>query len=519
VAWDGLLAWAALAAWILALQSRVVVYGLPDCGGDWYEHYERTVFFLQGLPVDTRFLGFWTLAARGPLFNAAAAFSMNLLPTVDFWGYQVIAGTLNTFVVIPAALLLRDLAGIRQGKALLFSTVLFALAPAYTLEAISTITKMLTTALILGAIHLYVRGLTDKCRWLVGLSLLAWAAAILSHFMALLYAVFFGAHWVYTVVRERWDWRSVAWPLVTASLLGGFWFAFLFHHFGFKGTLTANTTLGQAYARQFFDDEPPPRALVSARNLLTTLVPCWVREALPGESPPLKCPPVLEGALRAGEPFSDLALSPAMNWKYFLVFRLYVLPGALGLGGCILLVAWIFRTLRGPPRGSKNGRPGRLFWLLFFLIGVPLNVAAKTEPSPYGVLLLNLQPFLWLTVVFLISRLWTLNRRVRHAVIAVFLIESAFVTGTLISMEQTLVPARLGDGGQLVGTEDATYSIDRLSNYHLKLVSRAVFLSDRPGELRRWTIASATVLSLLLLAASLWAAARSGDRRPHVPPG
>jgi hypothetical protein len=87
---------------------------------------------------------------------------------------------------------------------------------------------------------------------------------------------------------------------------------------------------------------------------VTTIVPCWVREALPFNGPPLQCPPVMEGTLVPGEPYSGDALSPVMDWRYFLVFRLCVLPGALGLVGCLLLALWT-RAIPAP----RLTRPAR----------------------------------------------------------------------------------------------------------------------------------------------------------------
>ena len=104
--WSGLAAWIALAVWIGAIQIVVVVYGAVYWSGDWYEHYERSLFYLDQLPPETRFLGgLWSLPARGPLFNVNAGLLMGGLGR-EFWVYQSISTVFNTFPIIAFALLI-----------------------------------------------------------------------------------------------------------------------------------------------------------------------------------------------------------------------------------------------------------------------------------------------------------------------------------------------------------------------------------------------------------------------------
>jgi hypothetical protein len=105
------------------------VYGGVTWFGDWYEHYERSILFLDHLPPETRFhLGIWTLPARGPIFNATAAFFMRILGR-DFASHQVFATGLNTLAILPMALLLRDVDRLNQKTAILLGAGLFGLSP------------------------------------------------------------------------------------------------------------------------------------------------------------------------------------------------------------------------------------------------------------------------------------------------------------------------------------------------------------------------------------------------------
>lgn len=90
ISWQGVAAWAGLAIWLMGFQIQVNVYGTIFWSGDWFEHYERTLLFLDQKPPTTLFLdGWWTLPARGPLFNSVSAI---------FYPYLVkIFGFINPF--------------------------------------------------------------------------------------------------------------------------------------------------------------------------------------------------------------------------------------------------------------------------------------------------------------------------------------------------------------------------------------------------------------------------------------
>jgi hypothetical protein len=160
----GLLAWLSLTIWILAMQSRVVTYGSGDWYGDWHEHYERAIFFLDHEPASTVFLGHWTVPARAPMFNAVAALLMAAFGR-DFADYQSVATLLNTFWLLPMALLMRDIGQRAERTALFWSVALLGIAPFAVQQETFTWTKAFTFAFILGGIHLYRLGLVENRPW------------------------------------------------------------------------------------------------------------------------------------------------------------------------------------------------------------------------------------------------------------------------------------------------------------------------------------------------------------------
>ena len=117
--WHALLCWSALVIWLTGLQALILSYGGSYRYGDWYEHYELSLFYLDQWPSTARFLdGMWTLPARAPLFNTTVAFLMT--NGSEFRHFQIYSSVLNSFAFLPMALLLRDIAGLSEKHALLW---------------------------------------------------------------------------------------------------------------------------------------------------------------------------------------------------------------------------------------------------------------------------------------------------------------------------------------------------------------------------------------------------------------
>ena len=55
--------------WLLLFLGIIRNYAGTTLWGDWYEHYQRAMFFADHLPIDTKFIQRYWLPARPPLFN------------------------------------------------------------------------------------------------------------------------------------------------------------------------------------------------------------------------------------------------------------------------------------------------------------------------------------------------------------------------------------------------------------------------------------------------------------------
>ena len=71
--------------------------------GDWFEHYQRTEFFLERWPEDFMFIGTYSLSARPPFFNVLCSHFLAQL-NASYALYQVTCVLLGLSVFFPVFL-------------------------------------------------------------------------------------------------------------------------------------------------------------------------------------------------------------------------------------------------------------------------------------------------------------------------------------------------------------------------------------------------------------------------------
>jgi len=128
-----------LLLWTLLLLGLVRHYSGGGWSGDWYEHYHRTSFFLDKLPVDTVMHGGYLVPARPPMMNILAVHFLAQL-TPGFELFQVTFVFLNLLVFFPCCLIARAL--VKRGpRGILVLICLFALSPMFVENVTYTWTK------------------------------------------------------------------------------------------------------------------------------------------------------------------------------------------------------------------------------------------------------------------------------------------------------------------------------------------------------------------------------------------
>jgi hypothetical protein len=373
--------------WCLGWLSLVQNYSGGGWTSDWFEHWERALFFLHRAPADQLFLGLYPLTARPPLENIVTAACLHLT-TEDFAHYQLFSTLLSSLVFLPAALLVTRWSPERTAVAVL--AVLFMVNPLFVQNTVFPWTKLPAALLVLAALYFFLRHRDGHAPRISALLFAAaLAAALLTHYSAAPYAVALGLGWL--LWRPAGTGRSEFLRItVLAAGAGGLllatWFGWAFATYGVSGTLSTNTsvtTVATDAGGQFL------RVLL---NLRDTIVPHFLRT-----------------------PDSDL-IAQSSPWGYVRdwFFQSYQLNLLLAFGS----VAWL-ALLRESWRLQRTALPPtRIFWAGFGLVVVVLGVAAHGARDVWGLTHICLQGLVLLGLALLAARWHSLGRGWRRALVA-----------------------------------------------------------------------------------------------------
>ena len=383
----GLAAQGLVTLWCLGWLSLVQNYSGGGWTSDWFEHWERALFFLQREPADHLFLGVYPLTARPPLENIVTAACLHLT-TVTFAHYQLFSTWLGSLVFLPAALLVTRWSADRTAIAVL--AVLFMVNPLFVQNTVFPWTKLPAALLVLAALHFFLRHrdghapLTSALLFATAL-----AAALLTHYSAAPYALALGLGWL--LWRPSAPGRPAFLRVTVLAagagvLLLATWFGWAFATYGVSGTLSTNTSVTTVAA------DAGGQLLRVLLNLRDTLVPHF---------------------LRSPDPALIEQTSP---WGYVRdwFFQSYQLNLLLALGS----VAWL-AVLREAWRLQATAAPAeRMFWGGFGLVVIGLGVAAHGARDVWGLTHICLQALVLLGLALLAARWRNLGRGWRRALVA-----------------------------------------------------------------------------------------------------
>jgi 4-amino-4-deoxy-L-arabinose transferase-like glycosyltransferase len=472
-----------LGVWVLALLGVVRNYSGGTWYGDWFEHYQRSLFFLGGHDLAETFQDY-ALPARPPLVNVVAAHFLSLAGDT-YRIYQLVDSLLALLVYFPACLIAR-LAdpGRRHGLGILAAFLM--LNPMFVQNATYSWTKLPAAFFVLSGVAFYVAGLRvgDSARFYLAFACLA--AGILAHYSGVPYALFLGLHYLMFVLpRRRARWRELAAILLGVALLLGSWFAWSTATYGLRATIESTSSVRDLKGRPAED-----RLRIWAGNLRDTLVPHLRRR---------------EGSMPPG---------PGLSWGGVrdTTFNAYQqsLPFGLGLLGPTLLFYELLRRRRVTSRAAPAGRR---FWLCFAAFNVVVGVAAHSTAGPLGIAHIVLQPLVILGIAFLASRFEAWHRPMKWAAIAGLGIDAFFGVAVHFWFQSTFLP---GLGGSLHRWGPSMSDLlvgNSGDNWSLQLRNHAVFVGN---DLRTYAWCLALLAGAALLGA-LYLLGRSAVRPPPAP--
>lgn len=435
-----------VAAWCLGWLALVSSYSGGGWTADWFEHWERARFFLEGKSRDFLFLGHYPLPARPPLANIVTGTFLHL-GRGDFPHYQVIATLLGSLAFLPAALWARRFAGKGGGIAAL--VVLLLLNPLFVQNATFAWTKLPAAFLVLTSLYFFWKA-TDRAApanaiLLGGLSL---AAGILTHYSAAPYAVVGFVAWM---IRSWSRWRDGAWRqnhgwafLASAGVLS-LWFGWSLMTFGWRGTFLSNTSVtgtAQSTGAQFLN---------VALNVWDTLVPHFFRR------------------------FDEALIAQTSSWGmwrdwWFQLYQLNLLFAFGSTAGLAILAALV--------QARKKFDLRQRMWLAGALaVIVVLGVAVNGPRDHWGLTHICLQPLVVFGLAFLAGSWGRISPGWRRVVVAGVAVD--FVLGIALhfavqsqALDRWLHPSWSAERWI------STYNPSATMNYYGKLGNRVEFLRD-----------------------------------------
>jgi hypothetical protein len=369
--------------WCIGWLALVVTYSGGGWAGDWFEHWQRTTFFLEQGPRNHLFHGFDSLTSRPPLANIVTGAFM-WLTAVDFPHYQLATTFFSSLAFLPAALLANRLGDRSSSKVL---ALLFMVSPMFVQNTTFAWTKLPSAFFSLTAVYFFLQ--RDRAVPAAGvLCALALAAALLAHYSAGPYAIVLAAAWIVLGWTRRsglgW-WRETALATVSGIALLATWFTWAFHEYGVAGTLFTNTTVttkAPTVAAQ---------VLSAALNLRDTLIPHFLRDV----------------------DYQFIAQSSPWGWWRDWFFQLYQVNLLLAFGSTTWLVVLmaLIKYVRGLSLGSRM--------ITGFAIAstIAIGVAVHSARDVWGLAHICLQPLVLAGLAFVAARWHALSAFWRRVVV------------------------------------------------------------------------------------------------------
>jgi hypothetical protein len=373
IEWRLLVLWYSAGITFVGLQVFIFAPGAPMGMWDWAEHWIRSKVFLENQPLKTT-VGGYSMAARGPLFNAFEAVCMSLFGNKEYWCYQLIASALNTWYVIPFCVALRQLCGVSNSLSLAFAALSGIASFDITSSIIYPWTKIFVAGLILGSFVVYLSGLENRNRLTEAIGLTGFSIAFLAHYLAFPFAIFMWAHFAITrCIGDLSRLRSAALALLASAAIVSSWFVPCFLTIGFKETLSANTTIGSFYVTTASGGMPDYWKTVIF-NMASSFLPfkamslAGLDDWVPAPAAFLKWWVVV---WHDGRQVQQLELPELRTPQIFSGFL-----SSFGSVGSLVAIAVLgFAFLRKLKLQPLHPIVSSKFWWLFWTVGIFMNVA------------------------------------------------------------------------------------------------------------------------------------------------
>jgi hypothetical protein len=349
--------------WLVIFHSLHRCYGGGGWGGDWYEHYERSVFLSMHYDRNYQFIETYSFPARPPLFNLICAFFFSIFGT-SFWVFQITCSFLNMTLVFGGWLLVTQIFPSLKKTSLIVFIALFMLNIPMVRQMIYTMTKGLAAAYVLAGAAVYLKGRRDFDLKYLSLAFLLLSAGVLAHYSAAPFflAISLDLPVLFLLKPDRRRFASLIAVILLSSALLLSWMTYSIGFYGIEKTFLSNTTYTESRNLTIFN-----RISKDLYNLRTTFLP----------------------NIKIMEIFFQVPLALKMIFLYDTVILFYSesLTGNLGITLSLCLLVFLARKgkyLIQSIKAKETEASSALFWILFLGAGGMMAIASNGGLMPFG---------------------------------------------------------------------------------------------------------------------------------------
>lgn len=464
---------------------------LPNYSGgywyfDWWEHYQRTLFFLYRYPLDHKFLHYF-LTERPPLFNVVAYVFQSVI-SGEYWVYQIIATLLNTVVILPCYLFIKKAINTTSSIRLMLVTIaVLFLNFNFIQQATYTWTKSLCTYFLLMGVYFYLEGRKKGNRLMFLITAFFLSGALLTHYSALIYIlIIFADLLIFTIIKRG---KYVKSLIITSTIFlatVSIWFGWSAKHYGLPQTLFPNTAFEWQKNITF-----EARIRKDMYNLVNILAP------------------------RLTDNYSKMISKQTSQTLVFydMIIGIYppTLPGNITISFSIMLMIIILEKIiisthsllsrirdnrrlvdienisksvfwknRFQQRMNELYENPTFFLGVFMTLSLFIGITAIAYPNPTGDAHIICFPLSLLIICFCIILLFQLRNKWKFLtgiILFLYIIESLFTVGSkLLVLRTDLHPRKVAES--LIYPEKYVIQATHISNYLLKRDYSVVFLYD-----------------------------------------
>jgi hypothetical protein len=454
-----------ISIWCVGWLGTIASYSGGGWTSDWYEHWQRTSFFLEHRPLGEKFIGVYSLPARPPLANVVTG-ALLAVTRLDFAHYQLFSTLLASVAFLPAALLARRFG--RGTGTITSCAVALMVSPLFIENATFAWTKLPAAFFALVALYFFLRAQEPGAPLAAALlSAASLAAGLLAHYSVGPYAVMLAAGWLWLGWRriDSTDWlRATVGAILVAAVVLATWFAWSLQVYGARETFLSNSSVTASAAHQ------GTQLGKIAGNLRDTLVPHFLR-------------PLDQSLIDQQSPWG--------RWRDWF-FQSYQLNLLLACGSA----AWLV-ILRELLRTGRRAAPRvRWFWIGFGAGVVLLGVATHGARDEWGLAHICLQAFVLLALAFLAARWSELGRGWRIAVVAGATLD--FLGGIALQFGvQSYALDRWFAPGRPPEITLRSYTESAFMNLAAKIKHKLVFFSDALAVPPGWLAIGLVILLLV----------------------